>query len=1119
MIDSERWPPPVVGPEPVRVDIWKPHRPLLLVAIFGALVIHGGLALYGSYANTYDAYIHMFFADHWLRSWFDHWEPRWYTGFTMTSYPPLSHQSMALLSLLTGDLRTAFVIIQTTAMAVLTIGMYRFATLWVDDEGAQWAALWLVLSSGVAETVHVFGQLPTIVSLCLLLNALPFVYQWIDGGHKRNLWRAWALIAATTGAHHVTTLFGAVFIIAPVVLLALLQHLHQPLPNEATTPMYWTRRTWWPLVARHLRRVLGPVLRTALFGIGAVALLLIIVWPYWSWSRFDPISQVPIPHASRDNFLVNLNAGLIFWVIPYGMLIPLMPYIFLRGFSNRAWPLTASIALMAFLGTGGTTPFPKLLLGGAFDILTLDRFTLWAAILMAPLAGHFITSLNGGAVGRWLQQQVGRVTWHAVQLLLAIGVVAFFVFTVSLPQFRRFQPAPIDMQPIVNFINKDQHWRWRYLTLGFGDQMAWLSIQTDALQVDGNYHSARRLPEMTTTSVERLEGAKFRGIPGIGSLQQFLNVPEKYNLKYIFSNDNFYDPLLFFYGWHRIGALENDIVVWEREDIPVLPEVLPRREVPLYHRVMFGTLPLAALLAALLTTTSAHWSLPLHLFAELLGLEQSLAWLRRRQQRATAGLTRWTNHYLMEPLDSRLLAVAQLGELAELSAPPWQRHLQNFWEALQARGAAVNAQTRRTHLYLVIATVILLTMTGVLWLQWQHSRPQAVVAAYYDDIDFKRFTAAYERMNPQTRPPFEEFMLNLSVQGGLLSSYSKLDGLTMTTVLDEARHNELAVTARYITALAYYTNTTTITLDWVAGQWKIAPPPVDLTVPPDQFLRSPEVNWLAQGRRRVASETTNFADVLDRPDLAVLSARLVVDTRGQYSIVGEVQNQDVDPADITVSGAVYDNRKNRLTWYNAGDVIIHKLLPLEITPFRIDFEGVAGATLTAHITGAAQPSLEFSPGATWPFVFPDASTLGTFDVVAKAVVTQRDLYRALGVQKLTIAENSDGQLVVHGELINNDLREATVPHLLITLYDERGKVLWVDDHYLPAAIRPQRIEPFTVALTAREQLQEITIPAEIYTNSLQNQVELDPIRSDFVAIPGNHAYHFLRVSVNYFVEE
>lgn len=71
----------------------------------------------------------------------------------------------------------------------------------------------------------------------------------------------------------------------------------------------------------------------------------------------------------------------------------------------------------------------------------------------------------------------------------------------------------------------------------------------------------------TYTPVERLEGTKFRGVPGLGSRQQFLNIPDKYNLKYIFSNDQFYDPLLFFYGWHKIQLLGNGIVVWERADI------------------------------------------------------------------------------------------------------------------------------------------------------------------------------------------------------------------------------------------------------------------------------------------------------------------------------------------------------------------------------------------------------------------------------------------------------------------------------------------------------------------------------------------------------------------------
>jgi hypothetical protein len=906
---------------------------------------------------------------------------------------------------------------------------------------------------------------------------------------------------------------------APVVLLALLQHLHSPRPDEAPGPRYWTQQSWRALSAQYLRRIVGPLLRTALFGVGAVALLLLIVWPYWVWTMSDPISQVPIPHASRDNFFVNLNAGLIFWLIPYGMLLVIMPYIWIKGFGKRTWPLTASIAMLALLGTGGTTPLPRLLLGGAFDILTLDRFTLWASILMLPLAGRFTTSLNRGNVGRWLQSQFGRATWHSAQLALIGGLVALFIFTVSLPQFRRFQPAQIEMQPIVNFLNKDQHWRWRYLTLGFGDQMAWLSIQTKALQVDGNYHSARRLPEMTTTAVERLEGAKFRGIPGIGSLQQFLNVPEKYNLKYIFSNDNFYDPLLFFYGWHRIGALENNVMVWEREDIPVLPALLPRREIPLYQRVMFGSLPLAALLAAVATTTVGYWRVPVTVVAELLGLQRQWAAERRRQQQLVARIERWLAQHIGQPLDNRLLAVAHLAPASDPAPPPWQARLLQCRQALQARSATVSEQTKRTHLLLLVGTLVLLLGVGHFWLRWQRSQPEAVIAAYYDDIDFKRFEAAYARLNPLTRPNFEEFMLHLSVQGGLLSSYSKLDALTMRTVSAEATHQTVAVTASYITALAAYTDTTTLTVDRVAGQWVIAPRAYDLTVPPDQFLRTPEVNWLAQGHRRVASGATGNADLLDRPDLVVLSARLVRQTGGAYSLVGEVLNQDVDPADVTVTGAIYDNRGNQLTWYNAGDAIMHKVLPLEITPFRIAFEGVAGAALNGPLAAQAVDELAFAPNAMWAYQPPTATILGKFDVVAKAVVTQRDLYRALGAQQLMVEAQLDGTLLLRGELINNDLREATIPHLLITLYDEQGEVMWVDHHYLPTAIRPQRTQAFAVPLTDAATIQDLALPGKYYTNSLQDVTDLAPIRTDFIPVPAGYAYRYLRVSVNYFVEE
>ena len=84
-------------PHTIRVD----RR--LIVALVIAAALHGGLLLAGSFRRTYDAYVHLFFADHYARSWFSTWEPRWYTGFTTVSYPPAGHHLLALWSRVLDD--------------------------------------------------------------------------------------------------------------------------------------------------------------------------------------------------------------------------------------------------------------------------------------------------------------------------------------------------------------------------------------------------------------------------------------------------------------------------------------------------------------------------------------------------------------------------------------------------------------------------------------------------------------------------------------------------------------------------------------------------------------------------------------------------------------------------------------------------------------------------------------------------------------------------------------------------------------------------------------------------------------------------------------------------------
>ena len=224
------------------------------------------------------------------------------------------------------------------------------------------------------------------------------------------------------------------------------------------------------------------------------------------------------------------------------------------------------------MGLGGTTPIAKTLLRGAFHILTLDRFTFWASITCTPILGLFVQSLISGSLRYKTENLLGKRSANALTIILLIGHISWCIFTVNLTSFKKMQPDSIDFKPIANFMAKDNHFKWRYLMLGVGDQMAWITSQIPfAYTVDGNYHSARRLPELTSTPIERLEGAKFKGVDGIGTLQRFLTTPEKYNLKYILSNDKFYEPALYFSGWSNIGRLENHLSIWQKEDIPQMP--------------------------------------------------------------------------------------------------------------------------------------------------------------------------------------------------------------------------------------------------------------------------------------------------------------------------------------------------------------------------------------------------------------------------------------------------------------------------------------------------------------------------------------------------------------------
>lgn len=947
----------------------------LITALLLGVVFHG-VSIFYTLEGTYDALVHLFFSEHYASNWFEPWNYKWYTGFSVMSYPPLVHQSIALLSFI-GGLKFGLFTVALIAVILFITGVYRFSLLIIGCRNvAGYAAVLAVFSSSFVETLHVFGQLPSIIGISVLMHALPEIYTYLFSGQKKNLFKSLSLIAVTVSSHHVTPIFGMLFFIFPLIGMVVMDY-----SKEKVGSYLKVRFSTFIKTLKHL------LSRIITFGLLSLSLIIFCILPYWINSKENPITQIPIPHGSRDNFFEITSSGLSFFLIPWGILLLFFPYIFYRYYSKRYLFFGLSISILFILGTGGTTPIPELVLGEtAFNILTLDRFTLWASIMSLPLFGEFTYRFVEGDIKKSFQHSFGAVFHRVLGGFLALIFIAICVASMSLSYFRPSQPQKIKMLPIVNFLNSDQHDQWRYITLGFGDQMAWLSSQTNAFSVDGNYHSARRLPELTTRAVERLENSKFKGIEGLGSLQQFLTRPEKYNLKYVFSNDKFYDPILYFCGWQRLNPLENGIEVWERLNVKPISSILPYDDIPLWQKIIWGIIPLSTVIICIL----------IHV-----------------------------NLIIIRLLKTKELKIRSYVVFAN-NAYCWPRFLQNFQ-------------------LLWIGFILSLISLGCYEFYIKnnsHYSPENIVYAYYDAVDFKRFEDAYSYIYPDRMLTMEQYMLQISVTDGIINSYAKLDDISIDIISQNDTSAVAKVFCEWITPLNVLSKVEYIDVILKNGKWYIIGNKPNVDLPPDQLIIDISPDFYNHGRRRITSEQTYHKDVLKQPSLEILNAKLIK-KNSHYQIIGEIQNIDNLPADITINGTLFSEKSKELATYNAMYHMKHKLLPKEITSFRVDFEGVAWSNVKDKIPDTFNPN-EFT--ALHMNKKPDR-----FNLQVAGNVSGKDLYHSVSINGMFINDS-----IMNITLYNSGLKEVTIPQLIISYYNKNREMIWVDHVFSEQSIRQQR---------------------------------------------------------------
>ena len=547
--------------------VFTPRRPVpVWLIVLLALAVHGPLLLMQLPTGSYDANFHMFFARHYAQHWFNPWNEKWFGGFSQTTYPPLPQQWIALFSHIFG-LQFSYMIVQLIAVLLLPVGVYRYAKIWVDERSASYAAIGSIFLGSLAMLVYQAGQLATTSSAALFLNGIPYFYEWTRSANKRSLIKGLALSLAAAAAHHVTMIFGSVLFSLPVFWLACIDR------NEEH------EQSFLPVIAR-------AAVFAAIGGFGALAILS----PYFIALHQNPITQLPIPHASRTNLLLNMDWGLNYGVIPYGLLWLAVPFVIIIGAAHRRLrPLLFGFWLTFLFGLGGTTPVPRLLLGRAFEILTFERFTFWATIMMLPIVGYMATKLierfhRPAAIALWMS---------------AIVTIAFALSWIG--HRAAISPeAQLDVKPVVDFLNSKDHAKWRYLTLGFGSQLAKVGTYTDAATVDGDYNSARTLPEMTKYGAAQLTSSKYYGIAGMEALRAMLRHADKYGIKWIFIRDRYYEPIVQFAGWRKIDSFNNGVIsLWAKDDVPQATEIHSNPIPPAWQGIFWGIFPVGSSLFAL----------------------------------------------------------------------------------------------------------------------------------------------------------------------------------------------------------------------------------------------------------------------------------------------------------------------------------------------------------------------------------------------------------------------------------------------------------------------------------------------------------------------------------------
>jgi hypothetical protein len=306
--------------------------------------------------------------------------------------------------------------------------------------------------------------------------------------------------------------------------------------------------------------------------------------------------------------------------------------------------------------------------------------------------------------------------------------------------------------------------------------------------------------------------------------------------------------------------------------------------------------------------------------------------------------------------------------------------------------------------------------------------PEAAVTNLAQQIGQHSYDKAYATLGNKAEFSEQQFLRDLTGDYPSLRTYATLDSFDLRPLHASDTAADIELRMRWSTVVGTFLDTRDIHVTRSGDRWAPAWPLVNEPRVPPQVIPVNYLRW--DVIYRGAGDDWGAQDV-EGPHVRIVDMH-PVDRADGTVIMGELLNEDVVPAFVTVKATLLAKNGSTISSEGGFDKISHLLLPKQVTPFLITFPGVSLAQVASV----------------------------RMDPLAELVSASADPIIEVQDQKF----NPGSAPALGGQLVNESGQLVDVAHVLGTFYDKSGNLVWVADQYIDRALLPQQPVPFHIAV-------------------------------------------------------